>query len=313
MRRLVLSRQFNRIYELDIQSDPKPPLAPETRAIRGLRISFEVVRTVIGTINKSRIVIHNPAPATLAILSAAGTFVSLRVGYKSTQLGENNIVEIHRGEVRNVFQAKLGQDRSLTVYSAEGSSPLALAYVNKTFEAKVNVKTIIEYIVQSFVEFTTPATVTKGRITGIDNLGMIAEGLTVSGSSRVELNKLAEEYKFRWDILGSEIYVTGKGHVLSQDVAVINSHTGMVDSPTITEIGADVKTLLNPYLKPNTLFRIESVNADTRRGDPYYPRRKDDPIAGTAEGTYIVQEVLFAGDTRAGDWTSQVKGHRYVQ
>ena len=76
----------------------------------------------------------------------------------------------------------------------------------------------------------------------------------------------------------------------------------------VTEIGADVTTLLNPSLLPNRAFLIESVNADVTIGNLFFRNIK----RTTAEGLYKIQEVVFKGDSRDGDWLSSVKG-RIIQ
>ena len=88
------------------------------------------------------------------------------------------------------------------------------------------------------------------------------------------------------------------------EAVLISAVTGMINSPIVTEIGADVTTLLNPNLIPNSAFIIESVNADIQLGNLFFR----DVKRTTAEGLYKVQEVTFKGDSREGEWVSTVKG-----
>ena len=78
----------------------------------------------------------------------------------------------------------------------------------------------------------------------------------------------------------------------------------MLGTPTVTEIGADVRTLLNPRLLPNRAFQIESINTDIQLGNLFFRDIK----RTSAEGTYKIQEVKFSGDSRDGEWVSEVKG-----
>jgi len=88
------------------------------------------------------------------------------------------------------------------------------------------------------------------------------------------------------------------------EAVLVNAATGMLGSPTVTEIGADVMTLLNPRMLPNKAFKIESVNTDIQLGNLFFRNVK----RTNAEGTYKIQEVTFKGDSREGEWTSAVKG-----
>jgi len=134
-------------------------------------------------------------------------------------------------------------------------------------------------------------------------------GQVLSGSSKDIMDNFAEEYGFSWSIQDGEIIITPEQEPLEGDEAVlVTAATGMIGSPTITEIGVDVTTLLNPRLLPNRGFIIESINAEVTIGNLFFRNVK----RTTAEGFYKIQEVVFRGDSRDGDWLSSVKG-RIIQ
>ena len=119
------------------------------------------------------------------------------------------------------------------------------------------------------------------------------------------MDEFANEYKFDWSIQDGESVIISKDKILNIDEAVVlTSATGMIGSPIITEIGANVIALLNPLLLPNTAFRIESILADSQVKDLNTKRAK----RTTAEGLYKIQEVKFKGDSREGDWIALLKG-----
>ena len=127
----------------------------------------------------------------------------------------------------------------------------------------------------------------------------------MSGSSKDIMDSFAEEYNFDWNIQDGEILITPTDDVLLPDEAVlVTSATGMIGSPTITEIGTNVVTLLNPKLLPNKAYKVESVGVDIELGNLFF---REIPKT-TAEGLYKIQEVIFKGDSREGDWISSVKG-----
>lgn len=243
--------------------------------------------------NLCKLVIYNPNEDTLSTLQKKFTKITLNAGY------EGDVRLLFKGEVRNVFQTKIGVDRVVTVYAGDGERDWQNATFNKTFTENVTISSAIEEVLKSFKEVTT------GVVNGLPQVADKLRGQTLSGSSKDILDGFAEEYGFDWSIQDGEVIITPNESPLEGDEAVlVNSATGILGSPTITEIGADVTTLLNPRMLPNRAFKIESINADIQLGNLFFR----DVKRTSAEGTYKIQEVTFKGDSREGEWTSAVKG-----
>lgn len=284
-----MARQFKRVYELTII-----PSTGEARIIKDLRIDFEVTKTVLGFPNLARITLYNPNSDTLDALQDKYTRLVLNVGY------QGDVRLLFKGEVRNVINAKPdNKNRTLTVYAGDGQRAWDNATFNKTFSSSVSISEAIKDVLSSFEDITI------GVLNGLPQVADKLRGQTLSGSSKDILDNFAEEYGFSWSIQNGEFVITPDEAAIEGDEAVlINAATGMIGSPTITEIGADVTTLLNPRLAPNRAFKIESVLADIQLGNLYFRDiRKTD-----AEGFYKIQEVTFKGDSRQGQWLSTVKG-----
>lgn len=288
MLRCQVARQYKRAYNLTIL-----PTDGEARIIKDLRINFEITKSIISFPNLCKLVIYNPNRDTLSSLQKKFTKITLNAGY------EGNIRLLFKGEIRNVFQSKIGVDRLITIYAGDGERDWQNATFNKTFSETVAVNIAIEEVIKSFKE------VTRGTIEGLPQTADKLLGQTLSGSSKDILDQFADEYGFDWSIQDGELIITPIDSPLEGDEAVlINAVTGMLGSPTVTEIGADVTTLLNPNLLPNRAFKIESINADVQLGNLFFRNVK----RTSAEGTYKIQEVMFKGDSREGDWSSSVKG-----
>lgn len=283
-----MARQYKRVYDLTII-----PTDGESRVIKDLRIKFEVTKSIISFPNLCKLEIINPNSDTLAALQKKFTKVVLNAGY------EGNVKLLFKGDVRNVYQSRVGTERSIIVYAGDGERDWQNATFNKTFSSNVTVNSVVDDLLKSFKE------VTVGVVEGLPQVADKLRGQTLSGSTKDILDDLAAEYGFDWNIQDGEVIVNPVESALDVNEAVlISAATGMIGSPTITEIGADVVTLLNPSLLPNKAFKIESVNADVQLGDLFFriiPRT-------TAEGTYKIQESIFTGDSRDGEWISKVKG-----
>lgn len=283
-----MARQYKRAYDLTIT-----PTDGDARVIKDLRINFEITKSILSFPNLCRLNIYNPNEDTLAALQNKFTKIVLNAGY------EGDVKLLFKGEVRNVFQNRAGVDRLITVYAGDGERDWQNATFNKTFTENVTISAAIEEVLKSFEE------VTVGVVNGLPQVADKLRGQTLSGSSKDILDQFAEEYGFDWSIQDGEVIITPVESPLEGDEAVlVNAATGMIGSPTVTEIGADVTTLLNPRMLPNRAFQIESVNADIQLGNLFFR----DVKRTTAEGTYKIQEVTFKGDSREGDWVSSVKG-----
>lgn len=283
-----MPRQYKRVYELTII-----PPGGEARIIRNLRLNFEITKSILSFPNVARLSLYNASPETLSALQERYTRIVLNAGY------EGDLRLLFKGDVRNVFQNKTGRDRVTTIYSGDGEQSWQNATFNKTFSEKLSVSSAIEEVLKSFSD------VNIGTLQGLPQVADKLRGQTLSGSSKDIMDTFAEEYGFSWSIQDGEIVITPDEEPLQGDEAVlITAATGMIGSPTVTEIGVDVTTLLNPRLLPNRAFVIESVNADVAIGNLFFRNIK----RTTGEGTYKIQEVTFTGDSREGDWLSSVKG-----
>lgn len=284
----MVARQYKRAYDLTII-----PTDGEARIVKELRVNFEITKSILSFPNLCKLDIYNPNEDTLAALQKKYTKITLNAGY------EGDLRLLFKGEIRNVFQSKSATERVITVYAGDGERDWQNATFNKTFTENVTISSAIEEVLKSFKE------VTVGVINGLPQVADKLRGQTLSGSSKDILDGFANEYGFDWSIQDGEVVITPDESPLEGDEAVlVNSATGMLGSPTVTEIGADVTTLLNPRLLPNRAFQIESVNADIQLGNLFFRNIK----RTSAEGTYKIQEVTFKGDSREGEWTSAVKG-----
>ncbi len=283
-----MSRQYKRAYELTVISNDG-----DVRIIKDLRINFEITKSVLSFPNLAKIVIYNPNQDTISLLQKKFTKIVLNAGY------EGDIKLLFKGQLRNAFQGKTSTDRTITIYAGDGERDWQNAAFNKTFTENVSISAAIQDVLKTFKE------VTIGTLQGLPTVADKLRGQTLSGSSKDILDQFAEEYGFDWSIQDGEVIITPIEQPLESDEAIlISSVTGMLGSPTITEIGADVTSLLNPKLLPNRAFKIESVSADVQLGNLFFRDIKKTD----AEGTYKIQEVTFKGDSRDGDWVSSVKG-----
>lgn len=283
-----MPRNYKRVYDLTII-----PPDGEARVIRELRLNFEITKSILSFPNIARITLYNANEDTLSALQERYSRIVLNAGY------EGDVRLLFKGDIRNVFQSKTGADRLTTIYSGDGEQSWQNATFNKTLSENLSVSSAIEEVLKTFSD------VNIGTLQGLPDVKDKLRGQVLSGSSKDIMDNFAEEYGFSWSIQDGEIVITPDEEPLQGDEAIlVNVATGMIGSPTVTEIGVDVTTLLNPRMLPNRAFKVESVNADVAIGNLFFRNVK----RTNGEGVFKIQEVTFRGDSREGEWLSSVKG-----
>lgn len=282
-----MSRQYKRKYSFSVTS------GDTVRTFDGLRVKFNIIKSLLSFPNLARIEIYNPNGDTLSALQSKFSSITFNAGY------EGNLRLLFKGQVRNVFQRKIGPDRVVTVFAGDGEQDWQNSIFNKTLTENIAIKQVVQEIAATFQNTTT------GTLQGLDKPADKLRGQTLSGSSKDILDQLAEDYGFQWSIQDGELITVPNQQVLSDEEAVlVNKSTGMIGSPTITELGVNVTTLLNPLLLPNKAFKVESQFADVAIGGIQFRTIK----RTSGEGIYKTFQVTFDGDTHGDNWFSTAEG-----
>lgn len=285
-----LANQFKRKYELHIITDAG------TKIISDLRVVFDIIKSMRSYPNIAMIDLYNPNGDTISRLYDDPILI-LKAGY------EGNIGLIFKGRIRNIFNNKVAENRIITIYAGDGQREWENTIINKTYSENIKVKDLVKDVLTTLLE------------TGELNLGSLQDlddrqadkliGVSLSGSTKDVMDKLANDYSLVWSIQDGEIVVMDENRALeASEIVLVNQTTGMIGSPTVTEIGADVTSLLNPKLLPNTAFRIESLSSNIALSNLQFRT----PKRSTAEGDYRAFDVTFNGDTHGTNWYSIARG-----
>jgi hypothetical protein len=255
-----------------------------------LKISFEVTKDLFGYPNLCRASIYNLSLDTLNKISEEYTRVVLKAGY------QNELFLLFKGEIRNIINRREGVDTVTDIYAGDGERATRQATFSRTFEAKTPLRQIVNAIADTF-------NIPKAKLDGIDSTRANLNGVSYSGRSKDILDKLADDYNFYWSIQDEQFVTQSRdGYDSSNRAIVINRSTGMIGSPSLTELGVDVKVLLNPEINPYRLIKIETPNVDVSLGNLFF--RKVTKTLG--EGIYRVNKVVHKGGNREADWSSQI-------
>lgn len=285
-----MSAQFKRGYKLSV-------VTPEGKAlvITDLRVRFEITKDLFGYPNLGDIQIFNLSRDKVTAISQEFTLIELQVGYGG------GLDTVFRGDIRNIVNRREGVDTITQFYAGDGERATRDARISKTYAAGTAIKQIIKEIAETFK-------IPTAKLDGLNTTRTNQRGQTIASASKDAMDKLADDYKFHWSIQDGEL-VTQDRESYDKDNTVfnINRSTGMIGSPTITELGADVRTLMNPRLNPYRAVQITTPDAEINVGNLFF--RTKVPTLGT--GLFRINKVIHTGDTRGNDWTSAITGRRF--
>lgn len=290
-----MARQYLRSVNLIVGNELSTQI-PNALSITDLRMTFHIEKDILGLPNRAKIQIWNLSKQTRLRIEKFFTKIILNAGY----VGDTGL--IFTGNITNVFHIREGVDIITEIYAADGFMAYKTGIFNKTYSPGASPISVTNDIIGSF-----PG-ITKGQILGIPSSSNNLMGATYSGSSVDVLNQHTREYSTRWTIQNEVLSIFPVMGSLSNVTRILSAVTGMIGSPTITEIGANAKVLLDREILPGSQFKIDSTMPQVRLGEYYFPNVS--PTIGT--GTYRVNKIIHSGDTHSDLWETQIEGFRVI-
>ena len=271
----------------------------------GLRIAFDVTKTMDGGSNKATIVVTNLSADSRSRV-VKGAVARLRAGYG------DELELIYEGEVRRAPQSeRQGPDFVTTMECGDGVEAFRAQDVKKTFPAGTSVKAVILAVAKRFTEALpddermpvhfgkTVKKKTKASRLSVRTLDadlvvlerslkeqgfstVLRRALSVSGSANEVMDSLARLYRFDWSVQDGAIQIVAYGATLIGEAVVLGPETGLLGVPAPTDFGCKFTALLIPRLRPGAAVVIRS---------------------DTLSGQFRLETAHLSGDTRADSWT----------
>jgi hypothetical protein len=183
------------------------------------------------------------------------------------------------------------------IYAGDGSRAYGLSIYSKTVASEITKEDLFKDIASSLK-------MELGDITGIEKKANSVRGQTLAGPTKDLLDAQANDAGVYWSMQNEEVIAFPKTSSIGGPIIGFDSTNGMINSPVITEIGINLEVLLNPLLKPGSLFQVKSIAANISFGN-YYFRAVRKTVG---EGTYRIDKLIFKGDTHGDAWTSEIEG-----
>ncbi len=232
-------------------------------------------------------------------------YVVLQAGYVNGNFGI-----IFQG---NIKQYRIGKenatDKYLDILAADGDEAYNFGVVNASVaagtsrleQAKMAIKAM------GLEEGYNPRT----EFTGLENL----RGKVLFGMGRNVLRNIADSNNATWSIQDGLVQIIPLDSYLPNEAVLVNSATGMIGYPELTDQGVKVRMLINPRLRVGGAIKI-----DNRTLNKLVQQNSNDPsiynkyagvqanAAESADGLYRCYVIEYKGDTRGNDWYADIIG-----
>lgn len=251
--------------------------------VRDLRVKFNVEKNLSEEPNTCTLVIYNLSEKTRGELQQKPLRVILEAGYA----GETARVFV--GDVKWIFSDKKGVDWETTIQLGDGERAYRHARVSKSYSGKVDVKTVIKDVAESY-----GLKMPKNVDDFIGTAKTFYNGMTTDGLSHKQMTKILKARGASWSVQDGRLQILKSGGTRPDEALVMSQETGMIGSPSLAAPKKpgepsllNVAHLLYPQITPGGKVSLKSRFLN---------------------GVYRVDRVQHEGDTHDAAWTTTVEG-----
>lgn len=276
--------------------------------IEGLRIQFDITKTIYRTPNVGTIKVYNLNSATEGRILKEFNDVILRGGYVG---GGQKPVEFFRGNVVFGSAYRDNVSRICEVNVKDGDKDFHNAWVNFTLAAGHTDADVIREVVKTFSATTT------GHVHGKNLFKKHGRGRTYSTTARNVLDQIARDNKAEWSIQNGKLYLVPVDSTLPLPAFEVSPETGLLGVPEANDKGISMKVLFDPKFLPGCKVWLKSNEVKIKRLKPAIEGQKrklkgpNVPARLDPDGIYKVYAVHGVGDTRGEEasqsWFAELK------
>ena len=273
-----MTEKFDRVYRLEIGEPGKIG-----KRFSQLQMSFTVEKSTAKNGNKATVSILNPNPETKGVVTAARDLrVRLYAGYRGRD-GRGTPQLIYEGKVgkRGALIERVPPDTTITLECVDKIPPGALSArssFNWNFEAGTTNRQVLDQIIKE-------AGLGVGFLSTIP-LQTYKSGVVFLGSVEEALDKIVDPAGLEWSLQDWRLQILERGSVTTVTAPVISARTGMINAPTRTDKGINVKMFLEPSLAPGMPVKV---------------------IADAVDGFFRCRNVTHSGNLREGEWMTEIE------
>jgi hypothetical protein len=292
----MAQRQWFRRYQLTVGTGGRG-LSVDNLTKPGLRIKFEISKSLQKEPNQGKFQIFNLSPNHAAQIQDEYTDVIFNAGY------EGGVKLLFSGNTQFVANYADKTDWITELICGDGDRTFRNVFMNQTFAAG----STDEQIVQAIIDQSPK--IRKGTLQ-LNPAGSL-RGRTYSKMAQETLDEIARTNGCNWSIQNGELQMVRADAMLNPNTAtVLRAETGLLEAAERTNKGINVKCLLNPDISVNSAIKLDNsaIRARINRGRRQStPDQQQMPIVNlNKDGIYKVFKVRHMGDTYGNDWITEV-------
>ena len=254
---------------------------PGPLAQHEIMIAFSVQKTISSQANAATIDIYNLAESTRNAMGKELDQIKLEAGYAGAVGSEGNVGIIFEGQIRDPKHTRSGVDIITTLTCGDGDAAFRRGTISKSFPKGTKVETVMEELYKQFEK----EGVRKGEWKFPEGMKGFERPYAMCGGCKREADTIGRGKGFYWSIQNGVMEVVpGDGYIGGS--TLINSQSGLIGVPTITDNGIEIDILLDPEIRPGRRITVQSqvleMNAEG--------------------GEYRISDCTFSGDNRTGDF-----------
>lgn len=274
-------------------------------SVDGLRVQFEVTKTVYKNPNHASIKIFNLLETNEHHLKKEYTELRLFAGYR----GQEQL--LFQGNIRFSYFYRDGLDHIAELECGDGDKDYHNTVVDRfTIGKDGNEAQVIEYMLGLMTSTK------KGHIKGKNLQKSRTRGKSYSGNLRDIMDRIAKNNDAHWSIQNGKLVLVPVDDVLPEEAILVSSDTGLLGAPEVNDKGITVKVMLDPRIMPNGKLWLQNNElrgmriSDQQTGQERKMKGPKEPLRKDPDGVYKVFAVKFKGDNRAVDadsWTAECR------
>lgn len=256
----------------------------DTLRLDGMRVAFEVERSLRPTPNKASIKIWNLSRDHRGQLEQMKRVpVSVRAGYRTT-----GMTQIFLGELSRVVSEPSGADIVTTIGGGDGAKQITTSRVSRTFAPGTRTADVLRHVAES-VGAGMGNALTEIAQGNFGALGEVfAQGTTIHGNAAAELGRLCDSAGLEYSIQDGRLQMMRRGRALAATAVRLSPLTGLLGSPSVDAKGVlSAECMMIPDVFPGRRVLIESR---------------------FVRGVYRVEKAAYSGDLRGNDWKIKIEG-----
>jgi hypothetical protein len=246
-----------------------------------LKAVFKVTKTTKKEPNKAEVAIFNLKKENRIALQERKQPTTIEAGYL------DNISQIFSGDLEFGENKKDGRHWITTLQAGDGSQKYKTSRINTSLKGPAQVGDVLKTAADAMGinPGNLQDAVGAGSLRG--SLKEFTNGIVLSGKAELNVDKIAKSMGLRWSIQDGGFLFLGPDDFIGEQATVLAPGTGLIGSPEPGEDGiVKARSLLQPNLLPGHRVQIQSAEVD---------------------GFFRIEKAVFTGDTRGGDWYTDVE------